>query len=80
MRKTVLGVIAVILFASSVLLANGKINKVHLSKTGKDDAAVNCVYCHKTPGANLPKKKGQDLNALYKTPYCAGHGCHNSKK
>jgi uncharacterized GH25 family protein len=74
MKKLLLGIACVILFASSQVMANGKINKEHLNMTGKDKAKINCVYCHTT--AKIPKKAGQDKAALYKTPSCAGKGCH----
>ena len=76
MKRLIPGLLMTAFFVSSLVFANGKINKKHLNKTGKDGAKINCVYCHKSPGANIPKKKGQDINALYKTPYCSGQGCH----
>ena len=74
MKKIIITIIFIILFISAVLGANSTMNKAHLKMAGKDGAKINCVYCHKE--AKIPKKKGQDLEALCKTPHCAGKGCH----
>lgn len=74
--KYVIGIVSVTILASSLLSADPKMNKVHRGMM-RDGVKVNCNYCHKTPG-NLPKKKGQDINALYKSKTCAGEGCHGS--
>ncbi len=74
MKKRIIAIIFIAFFISAFIGANGLTNKAHLKLKGKDDAKINCVYCHNT--AKIPKKKGQDLDALYKTPYCAGKGCH----
>ena len=74
MKKAITAIVFITFFISAVLAANGAMNKAHLKMKGKDDAKINCVYCHVK--AKIPKKKGQNLDALYKTPYCAGKGCH----
>ena len=74
MGKLIGTIILIAFFISAAIGANGQWNKAHLKMKGKDDAKINCVYCHKD--AKIPKKKGQDLEALYKTPWCAGKGCH----
>ncbi len=74
MKKILLTLIFGTMFAATMLSANGKHNKAHLSMKGKDDAKINCVYCHKT--AKIAKKKGQDLKQFDSSPYCSGKGCH----
>ena len=74
MKKWFIGMITMSVLASSVLIADPKMNKAHKAKV-KDGAKVNCTYCHNSPG-NIPKKRGQDIKALYKTKTCAGQGCH----
>jgi hypothetical protein len=74
MKKLLVAILFITMFASAVISANAPLNKTHLKMKGKGDAKINCVYCHNT--AAIPKKKGQDKEALYKTPHCAGKGCH----
>lgn len=74
MQKVILGIFIAIMAAGGNLAADGKNNKAHLKLTGPNNEKINCVYCHTT--LKIPKKKGADLNALYKTPGCAGAKCH----
>jgi hypothetical protein len=74
MKRAILPVIFVSIFIATMLSANGKTNKSHLSMKGKDGAKINCVYCHKT--AKIPKKKGQDVKKYESSPFCGGKGCH----
>jgi hypothetical protein len=78
MKKVFFGIIITAMLAGWNLAANGKNNKAHLKFTGQNNAKINCVYCHTTN--KIQKKKGADLNALYKTPACAGEKCHPVKK
>ena len=75
MKKYIIGVVLLLISFSSYLDANVKMSKAHRSKT-KDNVSVNCNYCHKSPGAQIPRKKGQDIQQLLKTQFCAGDGCH----
>lgn len=75
MKKRTIAITFIAFFIGVFIGANPLMNKSHLKLKGKDGAKINCVYCHTT--AKIPKKKGQDLDALYKTPYCAGKGCHS---
>lgn len=74
MKKLLATLIFVTLFVASVLSANGKINKSHLAMKGKDDAKINCVYCHQT--AKISKKKGHYTGQYDNSPFCSGKGCH----
>ena len=74
MKKILTITVLTILFAGNAIMANGTTNKPHRKLKGKADAKINCIYCHKTAG--IEKKKGQDLNQLYRTDFCAGSACH----
>jgi hypothetical protein len=74
MKKALITLTFATMFITTLLFANGKMNKNHLNMKGKDDAKINCVYCHKT--AKIPKKKGQDHTKHDSDPYCMGKGCH----
>ena len=74
MKRYIAAIISITVLVGSFLAADPKMNKAHKGMT-KDGVKVNCNYCHKSPG-NIPKKKGQDIKALYKTKTCAGEGCH----
>jgi hypothetical protein len=75
MKKILVGIIFTIMLASSAVMANAKNNKAHL-KLSKDNVKINCAYCHTT--TKIPKKKGQDLSALYKGTSCSGTDCHKA--
>ena len=74
MKKLIIGVALVAFFMSQVLYANTTIFEPHKEKKGKDDATVNCAYCHTKAG--IEKKDKQDLEKLKKGSYCAIEGCH----
>lgn len=74
MKKILLSIVFATMFVTSLISANGKMNKSHLGMKGKDDAKINCVYCHKT--AKIAKKKGQDHKQFDSSPFCMGKGCH----
>jgi hypothetical protein len=74
MNRNIAAFLSISVLVSSFLAADPKMNKAHRGKI-KGGVAVNCNYCHKSPG-NLPKKKGQYLKTLYKTKTCVGEGCH----
>ncbi len=64
------------LFLGSALFAGVPLNKQHKGMTGKDDAKVNCAYCHTKAGN--PKTTGNDLETLKKGSYCAIKDCHGN--
>jgi len=74
MKKILAAFVLVSMFAGSLLMANVAVNKQHKTLKGKDGAKVNCAYCHTK--AKIPKKKGNDINALKKGEYCSQKGCH----
>jgi hypothetical protein len=78
LKKLLIGIAFIAFFASQTLWATPKIFKPHKGLKGKDDASVNCAYCHTK--ASVEKKKGQDKDTLYKSPYCAIAECHPPKK
>ncbi len=74
MKKIVFFITFIALLAAGALSANPKIFKPHKGLKGKDEASLNCAYCHSK--AAIPKTSGQDLNAAKKGQYCAMNGCH----
>ncbi len=74
MRTLFIALGLVVLLAGNALFANPTVFKPHKGKKGKDQARINCVYCHNK--AKLPKQKAKDLAKLKKGQYCAGKDCH----
>lgn len=74
MKKMTMGIVVALLFMSAIVFATPAIKKTHTGMTGKDDAKINCAYCHKD--ARIPKTPDQDLEAVQKHGSCAIEGCH----
>lgn len=71
--KVLLMILGAMLFCAT-LFANPKIFKIHKGKKGKNEAKINCVYCHSN--AEIPKEKSNDIKAFLKGTYCASKDCH----
>ena len=74
MKKTIFPLILAMVFISTVVFADKKLNKDHLNMKTHGGDKVNCILCHKTAG--IEKKKGAPYKHLYTTSYCNGSGCH----
>jgi hypothetical protein len=78
MKKVLVAVMLIMMFAGTVVLASkkGPIKDNHKGLTGLEGAKVNCAYCHSPKKANNPKTEDNDLEALKKEKYCAMKDCH----
>ena len=74
MKQSIILLILALLFISTAVFADKKLNKDHLNMKTRDGDKVNCILCHKTAG--IEKKKGAPYKHLYTTRYCNGSGCH----
>ena len=73
MKKVAFGIVLASMFVATVVFGSVSLNKPHKGLKGKDDAKINCVYCHKTAGN---PKDGKDYDKYKKGPYCKMSGCH----
>ncbi len=75
MKKiTALLITGIFLFTAASLMANVKLQNAHKAYKGAI-TITKCADCHNDK-TKLEKKKGQNFKHLYKTPSCAGKGCH----
>jgi cytochrome c553 len=78
MKRYLLSLSVIALFVGTVAFASAKgpIKEKHQGKTGLDGQTVNCGYCHGKDKANVPKTKGNNLDEIKKSKYCAMKDCH----
>jgi hypothetical protein len=73
MKKLLVGLAAVSMLVSTVVMGSVSLNKPHKGMKGKDGDKINCVYCHNKAGN---PKEGKDYDKYKKGPYCKKSGCH----
>jgi hypothetical protein len=74
MKKLIFPILVIMMFISTIALADKTLNKQHINLKTRDGAKVNCILCHQTAG--IPKKKGAPYKHLYTNRLCDGPGCH----
>jgi hypothetical protein len=76
MKKTISALFLALTLIGTVIFANPVMHKSHKGLVVNETTKVNCVYCHKKAG--IVKEKGNDIEKLKKTEFCATKECHPS--